>query len=74
MPWIIAINIISLVFAAMTAWLMIKYLRKYTLPHSHYKRLWGFVRIRYLLAIYAFATVGLGALTTSLFYIFFIQA
>lgn len=74
MPWIIAINIISLMFAIMTVWLMVKYLRKYTLPHSHYKRLWGFVRIKYLLVIYMFATIGLGVLTTSLFYIFFIRA
>ncbi|EKD63262.1 MAG: hypothetical protein ACD_51C00312G0009 [uncultured bacterium] len=72
MTWIMAINTVSILFAVMTTWLMVRYLRKYKLPHTYYKRLFGFVRIRYLLGIYALSTVGLAALTTGLFYTFFV--
>ncbi|EKD47987.1 MAG: hypothetical protein ACD_65C00183G0001 [uncultured bacterium] len=68
MYWLITIHSISIAFMGLSAWLMIRYLRKYKVPESHYQRLWGFFRIKYLLWIYAFSVVGWGALSITIFY------
>ena len=73
MPWLIGIHIVSILFTGLTIWLMVSYLRRYQLPRTYYKKLWGFFRIKYLVIIYAITMIGWGLVTTGFFY-FYIAA
>ncbi|OIP80742.1 hypothetical protein COW94_04710 [Candidatus Peregrinibacteria bacterium CG22_combo_CG10-13_8_21_14_all_44_10] len=69
MLWLAGIHIVSIIFTAITIWLMIRYIKRYELPREQYSKLWGFLRIRYVLVLYAVTTVAWAGITMGLFFL-----